>query len=528
MTDRKQRTIRTRHEPRDRYDVIVIGAGIGGLFAAARLANSGRRVLVVDRHYVPGGNATLFRRKGYVFDVGLHYIGDAHEGGFFPTALEDCGVRGLQFRQMDDDLEEVHFPDETFTIPRQLAVFEERLLERFPDEKKGITRYIRFLKQAERMQQADASGSKLKMVGGLVRSPLIAQYGMRTFGEFLDSCTKNERLRTIICAQSGTYAVAPSRVSSVLHAGLQNHYFRSGGWYPEGGGQELSDRLADAIEDQGGDVRLITEAREIIVENGRARGVRVFNKHFGERTISASAVISNADLAFTFNELVPAHAQTDKIKRYADYEMALPLFTVFLGVDLPPEELPWGNRNVWYYGSDDLEGEYAKLEAGELPTDPFLYISTASLKDPDNTELAPEGMSNLEVMTLAPRAGSAWGVPDDAPADHAYADSAVYQEKKALFEERILATFAKLYPEVHARIVFKESASPQTHRRYINSTGGGAYGFSALPSQFLHHRPGPSTEIEGLYICGASCRAGHGIVGAAMSGMQAARALIRR
>lgn len=519
---------RFRDPVRGDADVIVVGAGMGGLVAGALLARDGRRVLVLDGHYVPGGNASVFRRKHYEFDVGIHYLGDCAPGGMIPSILEACGA-SVKFRPMERELEHLTFPDFEFTIPADRKEFERRLVERFPSQKKGIRRYIRFLEQVDRVVAAQASGSKWKALLAVLRSPLVMRYANRSFGEFLDSCTHNPRLRAIVSAQNGTYAVAPRDVSSVLHAGLQNHYFVNGGWYPEGGGQVMADRLADAIEDAGGQVRLRTRVDRILVEDGAVTGVTFTNKHLGTQTVRAPVVLSNADLKKTVFELVGADrfpvAYAERVK---NFEMALPLFVVYLGLDIPPEKLPYGNVNRWSFGSCDFDGEYDQIAAGHMPEHPFLYIATASRKDPHNAKLAPPGHTNLQLMTVPPASPEFWGVTEQELRDGSYQANEQYKAVKQRLTAQLIAEGEKIIPGLSSHIAFCEAATPMTHSRYTESTGGTSYGIAATPSQFLEKRPGARTPIRGLFLAGASMRAGHGIAGSMMSGVHAAGAVMGR
>jgi phytoene dehydrogenase-like protein len=429
---------------------------------------------------------------------------------------------------MDGDLEQLSFPDFEFVIPRDRDQFEERLIAGFPEEAPGIRRYFRFLRQVERVTTAMAKGSRWQEIAALLRAPLVLRYGRRPLGRLLDACTRNPRLRAILTAQNGTYAIAPARVSAVLHAGLQNHYFVSGGWYPAGGAQVIADRLAEAIEAAGGDIRLRSRVTRIHVDDGRVTGVTFENKHLGTTRVAAPVVVSNADLKRTVRELVgAAHFPASWAQRIAGFEMSLPLFVVFLGLDIPLEQLPYGNVNRWWFGDYDFDERYAEVTRGEMPDVPFLYVATASRKDPENLRLAPAGHSNVQLMTIAPPHPAFWGVSEDEVRAGTYEANEGYQAVKNAVMQRMIAAAEHVIPGLREHVVFREAATPLTHTRYTGSTGGTSYGIAATPEQFLEHRPGAATPIAGLFLAGASMRAGHGIIGSMTSGVHAADRILR-
>jgi phytoene desaturase len=518
---------RFRKLPESAFDAIVVGAGMGGLTTAALLAERGRRVLVVDQHYVAGGNATIFKRRGYEFDVGLHYIGDCGRSGLIPRILRAAGAPGVVFEEMDPDgFDTLVFPDFEFRIPRGIEAFRRRLVAQFPAERRGIDRYLAVAEQIRRYQTL--LGNPLHAVTVLPRSLLLFRYLRATLAELLDDCTRDPRLRAVLCGQHGDYAQPPSRASALMHVGLAQHYLE-GAFFPRGGGQVLADRLAESIERRGGKILLRARARRILVERGAACGVEIESHHLGVRVVRAPVVVSNADLKRTMAELVgAAHLAPETTRRVASYEMSPALGVVYLGIrrDLRAEGHP--RTNYWISPAYDLEPAYAELRRGEISSRPLVYISIASVKDPENPRLAPPGLTNLQLMTIVPAAPSAWGVTEADVASGAYRDHPGYLAKKKSFAAALVAGAERVLPDLRGQIVYEEVATPLTHRRFTLATDGTSYGIALTPRQYLGGRPGAGTEIRGLYLCGASTRAGHGIAGAMMSGVLAAASISGR
>ena len=196
--------------PQDSYgdlshaDVIVVGAGIGGLTCAAYLSELGKRVIVVDPHSIAGGNASIFNHEGYEFDVGVHYIGDCEPGGTFPSMLEPLGIE-LEYNELDPDgYDNYYFPDgTTFHMPKGIERFRSQLHELFPDEKRCIDAYVDTVRDID----AELTGDK--------QPELILQHMDTTLGGFLDQFGPAPRLLTILAAQHGVYALPPGEAALI-------------------------------------------------------------------------------------------------------------------------------------------------------------------------------------------------------------------------------------------------------------------------------------------------------------------------
>ncbi len=197
------------------------------------------------------------------------------------------------------------------------------------------------------------------------------------------------------------------------------------------------------------------------------------------------------------------------------------IFMTCLGVRGDLRELGVTASNLWEFDTNDAEGLYDAVERGDL-TPRCSYITSASVKDPDTPGHAPPGHMTLEVMTLAPGDARHWGVRDEDARGTAYRRDGAYAERKRRVEDALIERAEKRFPGLASRVVLRESSSPVTQTRYTEASGGSGYGLAATPEQFLKNRPGYRSVVPGLYLCGGSTRAGHGIVGAMSSGWHAA------
>lgn len=527
----------------DQVDVAIIGCGLGGLEAGAVLARKGLRVACFDQHYVAGGCATMFERgradERWRFDIGLHYIGDCGPDGMIPGLLRAAGVE-IDYVPMDPDgFDTLVFPGLTFRIPVGHDRYRARLIAAFPAEKKGIDRYVNFLEQVDRVaRRMDAGKGKMglsSMLDMALHGRLVALYRGATIAQVLDDCTRDPALRAVMLGQTGDYGVAPSQASAILHAGLANHYFR-GAYYPKGGGQVPADRLADTIEAHGGTVHLRCGIERILVEDGRAVGVRTEPRNGQSQDIRAKFVISDADLKRTLLELVgPAHLPTDWLQRAEGFKMGGALFLTCMGVTgelvapaNPPGSTPRSSRtNWWQFDGFDLEAFYRTTDVNGAIRPGGCYVTSACWKDPDTQGHAPAGCTGVEVMTLVPGDTASWGVTADELWSGHYRKNPLYMQRKQLVEDDMVRRLDTLFPGAASRLVFTESATPLSHTRFTRASDGTGYGLAAIPSQFLQNRPGYRGPLQGLYLAGASTRSGHGIVGALTSGLRAAERVLR-
>jgi phytoene dehydrogenase-like protein len=509
---------------REHWDAIVIGSGLGGLTCAAYLCALGKRTLVLEAHYVAGGNSQAFRRqirdRQYEFDVGVHYIGECGPDGLITQMLNGLGLaERIVFRPLDPDgYSTLYFPGLTFRVPASWNRYRTRLLDTFPEEKEPLGKVVDVLREvAEQGRRFQRGELALEDMAG--EAPLFLQWGLRPVTDLFAEYALSEAASAVLLGEQGDYAVRPSKTPTALAAGLTDHYMR-GAFYPEGGGQAMAGRLVEAIRAYGGEVRTRAPVKRVRVEDGRAVGIEL------EKTgaeLDAPVVVSNADLKRTVLELVGAeHFAAETVERVRGFRMSLPLFAVYAGldVDLVAEGLP--NTNHWLWGSTDIEGIYAQVEDGQLPDENLAYVTVTSLRDPESRHIAPEGYTNLQVMTLVPHDYDLWNVERGPAEGGRYHRDPEYRRRKADLMEELLETAERVVPGLREHTHWKEAATPVTQERFTHSTGGTSYGIEYATDQMGPARIGYATDVEGLFLCGASTPAGHGIANVMFSGLRAA------
>ncbi|MGC4746961.1 phytoene desaturase family protein [Micromonospora sp. DT201] len=509
----------------DEWDVVVVGAGIGGLVCAAYLACDGRRVLVTEQHDVAGGNSHVFRRRrAYEFDVGIHYLGDCGPDGVLPAILSGVGLRDrVTFRPMDQDaFDNIQLPGLNFNMPAGWDRYRQRLVEALPDDAAGLTEFVGICATVGQEMRDTMLLPSEPTIQELIRTtPATLSWGRRSLQELFDHCRLSVRARTLLAAQSPNYGMGPRQATVSVHAMVTDHYVR-GAYYPEGGGQMLAASLVEVIEAHGGEVRTRCRVERILVEGGRVTGVRVRDE---PEPIRAELVISNADYRRTVLDLVGAeHFPASLVRKTREARMGLPFVTLYLAMDRPLPSMR--NGNIWWYDTDDVDGYYDSLADGRMEDVPFLFMSFASAKDPGSAAVCPPGHSNFQAMTLCPTDYSVWGV-EGGPADGVpYRRGAAYRAAKQRMTERMLHSVERVVGPVRDNLVHCELATPLTQERYTLSTGGTPFGLAEWGSG--GGRPDTRTTISGLHVVGQSTRYGSGITGVAVSGISCVAQLLGR
>jgi len=490
---------------RDAYDVIVVGAGIGGLTVAALLARAGRSVLVVERHDRVGGYAHAFRRGRYLFDSAVHQVGSCEPGAFEGSGLIHELLSALdvrdrcQFERVDPCYNAV-YPEFSVRAPCDLDEFAAAHAEAFPGEKKGLQQFLQeCLGAREETRRAAALASPYDVMKSPERYPTLLRYRRATLAQVLDANIDSQQLKSALGSLWPYTGLPPSRVSFLYFATMLMSYIADGAHYCRGSFQRLADALGAAIEARGGEILLRSSVRRIRVENGRARGIALENGQI----VEAPLVISNADATQTVEELVGEVAFPRRyVEDLRSRKFSLSAFVTYLAAELPLEKRTTCHE-TFFFPSADHDEAYR----GSVSGDPgWFSVTVPTLADPD---LAPEGVHLLVLTTLVPhRIEGGW------------------RALKEDMTKRMLTLADRRVSGLRERIRYVESGTPRTMERYTRNSAGAIYGWELSPEQVGPSRLGPLTPIEGLQLVGHWTQPGGGIYGVISSGIQAARSAL--
>lgn len=476
------------------YDVIVIGGGNGGLASAATLAEKGKSVILFEKHNIPGGCGTSFRRGRFEFEVALHqlsHMGTEENPGPLRELFERYGILDeINWIQIKE-LFRVNFPDGTgVSLPAERKQCEDFLCKEFPSQADGIRKYFETVYKfcAEAAEFAAKSAKSTGEPGALKKAimkagfpklyPTLANYGLKSTQEVLDEFFTYSKLQLALSAYWCFMGVPPARFPFAILAKCTNFYLETKPYYLTGTSMMMNQAIMEAVQKMGGTVRLNCGVKRIILENGKAVGVI---DEFGEE-YRAKKIISNISPLATYGNLLLPEEIPDAAREYLKpYTVGISAITCFIGLDCTPEEIGFTTSFTLNYESLDANEDF-KDAYKLLPGNDPLVATCYTVDDPS---VSPKGTSVITAGTL--KYGEPW---EKLPPEQ-------YYEMKYEAGRRIVARLEKMYPGFTEHIEEMEIATPLTHMRYLGHPGGAIYGYEQDLMQSVFFFPIES-KIENL------------------------------
>lgn len=488
----------------DRYDVIVIGAGVAGMAAAGFLAKAGKKVLVVEGQPKVGGYAGATVVNGYSLDTAARLImGCKADGPFGPgplyQLLEAFGVAGeCEFIQPNPFCR-IHLPGATLDMLPGRQEFIEGFCRLFPRERSGVEHLLDLCHALyQGINRAGQVSSLWQMLRLPFQSPLLLRYMNATVAQVMDQSLSEPRARSAMASLWGYLGLPPSRLSFLMWAGMMALYVDDGAFAVRGSIQRLVDAIAAGMVKQGAELLLNCRVARIRVADRRVQGVELE----GGQVLRAPVVISTAEAPATFRTLLdPAQVPAGYLSRLDRLEPCASAASLCLATDLDLGALGFCHENMiaqdW-----DMEKVWQRGQAGDVAG---FGLTASTVDDPT---LAPCGHHLISATVLLPAA----------------AEKAFPAEARERFVGAVLAQMEAILPGLRAHLL--PLAGPGASPTYLE-TFGPIYGWAVTPQQTGFNRLPPQTPVTGLYLAGQWTQPGHGVMTVALSGQNVAQKVLR-
>jgi len=478
-----------------KYDAIIIGAGLGGLFAGAKLAKEGIKVLLVEQHDRPGGCATNFKRKEFTMEVGLHEMDGLHSTDVKTRMFRDLGIFDkVKFLKVPEfyrfingryDLIISHDPKET----------QQTLIKKFPAEEAGIIAYFNRILNIRKILKEEVNLPE------------------RNVGEFMDSIIGNEDLKLILLGNLGYYLDNPYKLSLNYYCTAQNSYYSGGGNFIQGGSQVLSDYLVSFVLKNGGTVLLNHLVKEIVLDEDKALGIRfqsVAKNNSTVKTAYAKEIIANTSIPQVASQLLPKKFGQIVLKEIVDFETSPSLLTVYFGFNKKLNEIGFKNYSVFVF--DDSIHKLADIESNnhaDFDKRSFTFVDYSQI----DSKLAPDGKAVGSVCC------------NDYAVDWEKLDKKEYRRRKEKVARHFINRLEKIIPGFKEAVEYYEVGTAKTVQRYTLNPGGAVYGFAQTQKRVKKVIKSP---VRNLCFASAWSRTGGGYSGAIYSGYLCAQDIVRK
>ena len=474
-----------------KFDVIIIGSGLGGLECAAILSKEGFNVCVLEKNAVFGGCLQSYDRKGAILDTGVHYVGSLEEGQFLNQSFKYFGIMDhLLLKKLDEDsFDKIHFAGKEFHYAMGDEQFVDVLSQSFPKERNGLKDYVNQLRSVGKSVSVENLKKGFMVDGGLDK------FGVSAAG-VIDSCTTDETLRNVLASTSLLHSNIKEKSSFYEHAMVMYSYLE-GAYRCVNGSMQIANELIKEIRKNGGEVRKQSEVTRILVKNEVVVGVEVNN----EDVVEGNYVISDAHPQTTLKLLDPNHS----IKRIFHYrinslENSFGIFTLHLL--MKPEQSEYLNHNVYLHRGDSVW--FDKKREKHSMSNCLISMGATTADKQKYAEV---------VSVLVPMSFSEVGKWKDTLPERRGEDYLHFKEE---YQKRILDFIGEFGYDYANSFDYAYTSTPLSYRDYMGSPDGSAFGILKDYHNPLKCLVAPKTKLKGLLFTGQNINV-HGVFGVTVS-----------
>ncbi|MFA6006611.1 MAG: NAD(P)/FAD-dependent oxidoreductase [Candidatus Paceibacterota bacterium] len=482
-------------EDQPRFDYLFIGTGNSALTAAALLANSGARVLMLEAHDIPGGYAQSFAWGKYFFCGQVHYIWGCSPEGRIGTFLRKIGLdKDITFELYDPDAYDIMaMPDgKKVGMPygwERLAINIEKAYPGQGDRVRAFTGIISRIRK-ELAQFPERNIKWWEYITRARQYRTLIRYRNKTLQDVFDECGLSIEAQTVLAANAGDFMAPPNKLAILAYQGLMAGY-NDGAYYPTKHYKYYIDRIAEFIESHRGS-RIIYKAEVAAIETSGDKVTSVKTKD--GRTFNAKTIICNMDPK-RVAEMIGLEKFGDKFKKKLDYVYSPSGVMIYLGLkDIDLKKYGFGRHNIWHCENFDMNKMWQDQGQNNFEK-PWIFISTPTLHTQESGT-CPPGNQIMEVATYVE-----YGDLAKLKAEN-YKE---YEARKLEIAERMLDIVEKRYiPDLRNHIDVKVVGTPSTNEYWVSAPRGNAYGADMLPNQIGLHRVTMETPFKNFYFCNAS------------------------
>ena len=485
---------------KEKYDVVIVGSGLGGLVSAIILAKEGRSVCVLEKNQQYGGNLQTFSRNKTIFDTGVHYIGGLSKGQNLYQYFKYLGIMDdIELKQLDQDgFDIITFDNDEIEYKHGQGYdnFIKGLVSQFPNEEKAIRAYCKKLKD---------TCNKFPLYNVKLGKPYYDDTEVfELFAkEYIDSITTNKKLRAVLGGSNLLYAGEADRTPFYVHALSVNSYIESS-YRCVNGGSQITKALLKRLKEAGGEAYKRHEVVDFEVIDKQVVSATTSNG----KVIKGDLFISNIEPKVTINMIGKENFRKSYVSRIEDIESTIAAFTLYLV--LKPNTFKYLNKNYYHHKDPDEVWDVHNYSEENWPK---AYMVSMGVKKNGN-----EYGDNLAAMTymnfdeMQP-----WLKTFNTAADKNERGQS-YEEFKRYKEEQFIVELEKKFPNIRDCIEAVYSSTPLSYRDYIGCNRGSMYGYVKDANNSLKSFVSARTKINNLFFTGQSLNM-HGILGVTISGV---------